>query len=267
MYSGFNLTMQGFHFDRPSDNVEFQAKGKRLVAAQQQLVKLELDRYLQPDGSIDAARVEDDWFPTINAHIFLSHSHADIEQVELFAAWLQDRGLSAFVDSAVWKYADELLKLIDNRFCLEGDNTYLYELRNRSTAHVHNILLVALMKMVDKTECTILLNTPNSIQVSDAISKDANAVTKSPWIYSELAFSRMVRRRSKAQHRAGALQGRIAFGKAAESPVISYPAPLDHLVNINFPILQDCFTGAGAAASKLDALYTRMGISDGINAN
>jgi hypothetical protein len=54
------------------------------------------------------------WFPYINADIFISHSHKDYNDVVCLAGWLEEKfGLTAFVDSSVWGYSDRLLKLID----------------------------------------------------------------------------------------------------------------------------------------------------------
>lgn len=92
-----------------------------------------LDQYLLKDGSLDASAIEGDWFPEIKADVFLSHSHADEKAVIGFAGYLyKEFGITSFIDSTVWGYADILLKQIDEKYCVKtrnetGNNTYSYE--------------------------------------------------------------------------------------------------------------------------------------------
>ena len=107
-----------------------------------------------------------------------------------FAGWLYECfGLISFIDSQIWGYSNDLLKVIDAKYCYQQESrTYNYNLRNESTSHVHMMLLIALAKMMNKTECLFFLNTEESITVAETLNK-----TKSPWIYSELALSQIVR--------------------------------------------------------------------------
>lgn len=50
------------------------------------------------------------------------------------------------------------------------------------------MLSTALSLMIDKTECIFFLNTPSSVKPSEGIQK-----TKSPWIYSEIVTTQLVR--------------------------------------------------------------------------
>lgn len=73
---------------------------------------------------------------------------------------------------------------------MDTEDTYSYEKRNHTTSHVHIMLSSALTEMLDKCECAIFFNTPNSIKVSDEISKAGDVkkeTTLSPWIYHELS--------------------------------------------------------------------------------
>ena len=47
-----------------------------------------IDRYLLREDSLDAAAIEEDWFPEINAHVFLSHSHKDEKAVINQECWV-----------------------------------------------------------------------------------------------------------------------------------------------------------------------------------
>lgn len=96
----------------------------------------------------------------------------------------------------VWGYSDDLLRQIDNEYCVSKTNpdgsinSYNYQKRNQSTAHVHMMLNGALMKMMDSTECLIFLDTPNSLKAKNV----SNGTTNSGWIYSELLMSKLLRR-------------------------------------------------------------------------
>ena len=151
-----------------------------------------LDRYLLKDGSLDANALEMDWFPEIKADVFLSHSHADERIAINLAGYLyQEYGITSFIDSTVWGYADDLLKQIDEKYCVEskdekGNSLYSYEKRNRTTSQVYLLLQGALAKMIDRCECMIFVNTPNSMKMIDV---EGETNTGSPWIYSEILMA------------------------------------------------------------------------------
>lgn len=154
-------------------------------------IHLSLERYISPDSHLDGEMMQKEWFPEVNADIFLSHSHRNEDIIIGFAGWLYHSfGLVSFIDSQIWGYSNDLLREIDNKFCFqEASNTYNYNLRNESTSHVHMMLLIALAKMLNKTECLFFINTTEAITtISEMINR-----TKSPWIYSEIALSKMIR--------------------------------------------------------------------------
>lgn len=175
---------------------EYYNKGVQEYSIHKQKIKGSLDKYLSVDGELKASEIEDDWFPNFKADVFLSHSHKDEKDVITLAGMLIDIGLTVFIDSCVWEYADDLLKQIDNKYCVSKKNsdgsidTYNYKKRNQSTAHVHMMLNGALMKMMDNTECIIVLDTPNSLRAKDILKGKTN----SGWIYSELLMSRFLRK-------------------------------------------------------------------------
>lgn len=192
LYKAFNVDI-GNYFKPYGFNKQYYECGHHLYTSQESFVNWTLDKYLLLDGSIDASQMSRDWFPEVNADVFISHSHKDIKDVVTFAGWLNKKlGLTAFVDSLVWGYADDLLKRIDNSYCLKDDGHYSYKKRNISTAHVHMMLQVALMNMMDKTECLFFINTPNSIKIKDNIY---DKVTSSAWIYSELSMYKCILKR------------------------------------------------------------------------
>ncbi len=176
---------------------------------QQSDITESLKSLLSPKKRIDVDKLKNDWFPEIDAQVFISHSHMDIALVEKIEKWLfLNFGIKSFVDSKVWGYANDLLKKIDNiySFNSEDDNgiLYDYEKRNNSTAHVHMILATALLKMIDKIDYIFFLNTPNSL-LSDTM-EDA---TYSPWIYYELLLFQYIRQKQKPVYGIESAQGEM----------------------------------------------------------
>lgn len=142
--------------------------------------------------------IKGNWFPTYRADVFISHSHKDEEKVIALAGWLNEKfDLNVFIDSCVWGYCNDLLKAIDNKYCLnEKKDAYDYDLRNYTTSHVHMMLSMALTDMIDLSECIIFFNTPSSVEIKRDIETLKNIDTKitlSPWIYNELAISNKLR--------------------------------------------------------------------------
>lgn len=187
MYRGFNVI---------STNI-FNNSGYIDIAntdymANKNIIEKELDEYVGKDGVLDGSKIKDDWFKSVDADIFISHSHDDQDLALKLAGWLKSEfGLTSFIDSCVWSYCNDLLKEIDKKYCKSDSEfyTYDYDKRNFSTSHVHMMLSTALREMIDRTECIFFLNTPNSIKVEDTIKNK----TMSPWIYSELVTTRVIR--------------------------------------------------------------------------
>jgi len=165
-------------------------------------IKTQIDSFVKPDGHLDGSKMQANWFPQITADIFISHSHADKKLAVVFSQWLyKNFGLEVFIDSCIWGHADKLLEMIDKRCCFDSKKgIYDYKKRNFSTSHVHMILSTALSMMIDNAECIIFLNTPNSITPNDVINGN-NGITKSPWIYSEIAMTRLIRQKPLDDYR------------------------------------------------------------------
>lgn len=145
-------------------------------------------------GTIDGKALQNYVFPTGNVddyNVFISYSHNDENLVKRLVAFFQDYcGLRVFLDYYVWKSADSLLKKIDDRYCRAKDNKqYIYGRRNFSTSHVHAMLSMAIMDIINKTECCIFLDSNHSIEMGN-LSNTSRARTLSPWLYEELSFMR-----------------------------------------------------------------------------
>ena len=224
MHRAFNLSLN----DRFTN---FYARGEELNAIHRFTIKNTLDSFIAGPETIDGSRLQECWFPQVKADVFISHSHADKDLATELAGWLSTTfNIVPFIDSCVWGYADELLKTIDDKHCLNpARDTYNYEKRNGSTSHVHMMLTTALGMMMDNTECLMFLNTPNSICTRETISK-----TRSPWLYMELAMARIVRRKTPGVHRDKIRFLEYFSNKQAEARLnIEYQLSLDAFTPIN----------------------------------
>lgn len=256
MYRGFNLLLNndvgflGSFFDLEGAALPFLSKQRRQI-------KRSLNSFLCPDGSLNGSKMKANWFPQINANIFISHSHEDEQLAIALAGWLHEKfGLVSFIDSCIWGYANDLLKMIDYTYCYNPRmGNFYYNERNRSTSHVHMMLSVALTQMIDKTECLFFLNTPRSITLDTVIEQ-----TVSPWIYSEIAMSRLIRRKSREAHRCLLLENVKSFASGGGFR-IRYDLPTDHLIEIGKRDLmewEDSYQSDQNSFS-LDKLYERYG--------
>lgn len=260
MFARFNLELDK---DDLSFNEDFRRYGLGLYGTHKELVHASLDKYLSPDGSLDASEIEAEWFPGVDAQIFLSHSHEDEAAVIRFAGFLyKNYGIKSFIDSTVWGYANDLLKKIDERYCVQskkpnGGNTYDYDKRNQSTAHVHMILQGALAKMIDCCECLIFVNTPNSLNPRN-IGDDST--TSSPWIYSELLMANTFPARRPETYEI--LKAERAYSMEHYGLQVKYKVGLTDFVNID---LDDIQTSANKARRNtprciLDQIYLDKGL-------
>ncbi|WP_342545707.1 hypothetical protein [Lysinibacillus sp. FSL K6-4013] len=174
---------------------DYFAIGEKLYNNQRQQIEDSLKDFYMNENTLNGRDIKEKWFPKIDADVFLSHSHKDEKTIIALAGYLyKEFHITSFIDSTVWGYANDLLKMIDNAHCkLEGTTSYDYDKRNYSTSHVHLMLNTALLEVLDETECVIFVETPNSIQ---SVKETVNKGTYSPWIYSELNLINFLRVRT-----------------------------------------------------------------------
>ena len=201
--------------------------GKNDVDKHDSYAQERLDNYITED-ILDGTAIQDDWFPQIKCDIFISHSHKDENLAIALAGWLSDTfGLKAFVDSSIWGYADELVEILKKMDESFNENNYI-------TSHVHNMLTVALMEMIDKTECLFFLKTPNSTFFDGTLS---------PWIYTEIGISKIIQKR-RPQRPMQISDSRIA-----------YELDLSHLTEIDYRDLNEWEESNTQGYDALDTLY------------
>lgn len=189
-----------------------------------------LEKYVLNDGSLDAFAIELEWFPEIDAKVFLSHSHIDEKMVKSFANYLyEEYGITSFIDSTVWGYADNLIDLLYNKYCSGITNELeLINVKKRIASFVYILLQSALTKMIDHCECFIFVNTSNSIYSSNDTTLSC---TRSIWLYNELFMANRIRRRSLESHRPDELM----HGDFN----LTIPVEMDGLVNLTINDFKD----------------------------
>ena len=258
MYRGFNLKIS--KYDEIAQSCYYE-KGMSLLVGQKENIK-NLKEYIDnDDGILNSSLIEKDWFPSINSHIFISHSHKNEKIAVSLAGYLNEKfGLECFIDSIIWGYSNDLLKEIDKKYCLlENKKTYDYDKRNNSTSHIHTILSMALLKMIDKTECLFFLNTPESIPIEDTINN--KSFTSSPWIYSEIKFSEIVRKK-KSENRPLYKYNSSNFSQDSSennSGVelrMKYSVGTKHLVSLSADDIESIPTSLKEPYAVLDYLYS-----------
>lgn len=156
-------------------------------------INTKINDFINDNKEINLTDIGENWFPEIEADVFISHSHKDEKLAIKLALWLHYCfGIKAFVDSTVWGYSKELLHRIinnpDYNYILWQDTYKLDETLNINS-HIDMLLSMALTKMIDKCECLIFLNTPNSISIENTME-----ITYSPWIYHEIGVSKVIKK-------------------------------------------------------------------------
>ncbi len=227
MYRGFDLSLI---WSKEEDFAKYVPVGESIYEEMKAKISDSLDVYSFSDKSLDGSKIQEEWFPLIEADIFISHSHKDKRLALFLAGWLKEKfGLIAFIDSCVWGYSNDLLKKIDDKYSWTDitKKTYSYDKRNYSNSHVHMILVTALNMMMDKTECLFFLNTPKSMEIYEN-----RPTTDSPWIFTEIVLSKTLR--SNIPARKLKLIENIEIKLSEQEPLkVRYNLDLSHLKKIS----------------------------------
>lgn len=259
MFVGFNLEDIDKNIYR-----EYESTGRALFNEQKRHVRRRLEAYISANGSIDGTALQNDWFPAVEADIFLSHSHGDQElAIRLAGAMKEWFGLKVFIDSCVWGHADDLLEEIDKVYSWD-DSEIHYDVakRNRSTSHVHTMLSGALTRMMDKAECLIFLNTPNSLSAKEIVNQ-----TKSPWIFHEISTSSLLRKKEPLRYTQILKKAMFESAHGEKKFLdITYDVDLSHLTPISlYDLIRWKNQASGMQTNDpdchpLDILYKKKGL-------
>ena len=190
MYSKFkinNSSLANFGF-----SLSDKTKGSAITSKYKKVVNDILNEKFKDYKFINGSEIQEEWFPQVKCDIFLSHSHKDIDKAKTFAGWVKNKfNLDVFIDYNIWGNINDLLKKIDNAYCYDKTKkTYSYEKRNLTTSHAHMMLINALSDMINRTECLVFFESPNSINLKKLTHE---ATTESPWIYNELFLSKIIK--------------------------------------------------------------------------
>ena len=247
MFIGFNLRLDknADIFYEEYDYENLQKWGKKHLDAQKASYEKDLEEYVK-QNEIDGTKIQNEWFPEIDADIFISHSHNDEELACALAGWINHKfGLNCFIDSNVWGYSakliDEMNNKLSNKSENSGENLYDYQSCNQVSQHVNTMLSIALQKMIDKVETVIFLNTDNSVRVYKDTEMEK---TYSPWIYSEITCTQIVRKKPLLAYRnySNIKKGGFAVYESAQfvmHSAISYTVSLKHLKTLSEGDLYD----------------------------
>ena len=212
--------------------------GKKQSSEMVEAMKPGLTQYLNAKGVLDGQKIMDDWFKQVDADIFISHSHRDDDDIHALTGWLKSNfGLTAFVDADVWGYSNDLIKEMYKSCYPNTKGNYDSGPYNEITAHVHNMLVSALAKMIYKCECLFFVDSDQSISARDAAMK-----TRSPWIYNELLLSSMIKPRTPQRKAVRIQDSRILLEQRDMSATefqIDYPAQLKHMKQLSLPSLNN----------------------------
>ena len=194
MYKGFNLTALPYPKEM---NEELHQIGSEQFTSQKKIVRSALRELVLQDGSLDGQKLQSQWFPQVEADVFISHSHDDTDSALVLAGILRKHfNIKSFIDTTIWGYGSDLLRNLDNIYCTNGKaGSFDYGLRNLSTSHVYLMLAGALSKLIDNTECVFFLNTPSSVKPSQIMDS-----TLSPWLYFEVLTTQTIRKTLPNDH-------------------------------------------------------------------
>lgn len=220
MYKAFNLKINDIS---SIDLLCYNETGERLYDNMKCKAESEIDSFFV-NGVIDVERLQKKWFPSIATNVFISHSREDEVLAISLAGYLHETfGWTSFIDSCAWGYMGDLIEQLDNNKNFTGANELL-------TSNVHMILSMALTKMIDKTECLLFLNTPNSVREE----RLGDNITFSPWICHEIFIASVIRRRNPIR-RVGLLESTLFPDKGK----FWYQLPLDKFSSIDLSMLSE----------------------------
>lgn len=209
MYYRFQIEEEDLrNFIIAAENVPVEKQANPFYSEANFLVKREkikgvVDTFaIGADNLLDGQKIQDNCFSTKmpnEFHVFVSHSHADVKLIEDFAMVMKRVfDVNCFVDSMVWSGKDEeggILQTLNKFNIIEERNDvirYYHEPVIRTADHVHAMLSMALMEMIDQCEMGLFVHSGNSV-IPAIRTNDFKDVTLSSWIYEEICMMNHIR--------------------------------------------------------------------------
>lgn len=178
------------------------SESKRLSYTTTTTTDIDLNIFRAVNGDISAKSLADNLFPEKKPHVFISHSSKDVNMAIRFANSLYDKyGIVSFIDSQLWGHIDYALKEMHELYCkIPNSSSYYYSKSNNLLSHMHAILSMALMRVMDNADCVIFIESENSIhnymeesEINPFNTIEKKSETLSPWISSEVSFANSLR--------------------------------------------------------------------------
>ena len=190
--------------------------------------KAQLRQYLaSTDALIDGKTLKEVLFPKGKYHIFLSHSHEDLQIAQYLKAWFNiNCSLKCFIDADVWENAYDLLMELDNKYSKNTTGNYDYDKCTQTAAHVYSMLSMALFEAIDEIECPIFIESSKSITLEEGIKKS----TLSPWIYEEVSYM------GKLPHKLPSRIPRMRYFSVGMESVILNEAAISDSLQMTHPL-------------------------------
>jgi len=264
MYKGFYINLDEIsELINLASNNDVLSSQNQIIKKSNDIFKLDSEKIINhinnlSSNILDGENLLKSWFPLFKKekfHIFLSHSHKDIDLVSKFAGWLYDNlNLKCFIDSAIWQNAKEIKKVLNEQINEKRD----YDKINDISSQIDNMLLSSLNLMMDSCEVVFFLKSKNSISNTE----NEYFKTLSPWIFSELVFTKTLCKKIPKRHSEMSI-GLEGYHKKSytygEQFFIQHPAYLDSLKQLSFSDFQ-IWSGKmnhhrGNAEKNLDFLY------------
>lgn len=190
--------------------------------------KAQLRQYLaSTNGLIDGKALKEVLFPKGKYHIFLSHSHGDLQIAQYLKAWFNiNCGLKCFIDADVWENAYDLIMELDNKYSKNTIGNYDYDKCTQTAAHVYSMLSMALFEAIDEIECPIFIESSKSVTLEEGIKKS----TLSPWIYEEVSYM------GKLPHKLPSRIPRMQYFSVGSESVILNEAAIRDSLQMTHPL-------------------------------
>lgn len=170
-----------------ADN-EYKQVRDNITQDKQQLREAIKREIMGSGGIIDADKLMKACMPQYQDYsIFISHSHRDVDYANNLSSYILKKfGLCCFIDSNIWLNSEEdIQKPFDRKY--KSGNSFKYDDILKSTSHIHAMLSMSLLKMMDSCECCIFIQPEEKYVPMDSVS--------SPWIYEEVTMFNYIDKR------------------------------------------------------------------------